>query len=641
MKTARMTIILITLAAAFIMTSCGGGGGVYSNNPQTPAATAGMDGFQLINGESGAPQLGAASPAVQSNGMKSVTRVSSTADAAVGAMAAGKPADSKIIMVDAVVEFDYSTNDVKLALTFPNGIPGADGAPGNSCNVRQAGNGNVKDNGNNKVKPQKFIFTIYKKDGSIFRGMTNGNQLDVENDTGKTDDELDSYDALDVPRVRGTVQVSGNTITLMFKDTAGILNGTLDDLNYMRIVSRNELCISGKYKIKFDSVTQNTMTTNTQPPQGASGGVSYTSWYVPEKAFDGDYHSWWAGAPGLASWNLYYGFAAPQRIDTLAINFWGVDYVPATVNVWTSVDGYHWIRAGRMAQGSSKPSIQINATVQYVWIQMIGTPTIGYVIIREVEWTPFVNHLGAYAAPGANDDYYFPSNMFDGNVNTQWAGKVGAAAWDVYYHFKAPRSIGQFTVMLFNINYRSPEMTLLVSNDGVNWDNLGPLGPGASPSLFVGAREVSYVWLQMRGAPASGFPVIGEITMDYPLGASGGPNENAVPWPASNAFDSNMNTWWVGKQLQTEWNLFYKYNAPTALSTITINYYSVKHAPVTTNLFTSSDGTKWTQAATFPAGATPQVTLNASVKYLRFQMLGTPAVGYPLVKDIRLATSAI
>lgn len=378
------------------------------------------------------------------------------------------------------------------------------------------------------------------------------------------------------------------------------------------------------------------------PPLGASGGPSVNDYYVPAKAFDGIYSSWWAGKLKAKKWELFYGFQNAHNLTSLDLNFYSIDYLPKKTTVYTSLDGIHWTKQAKIKNNKSNgkgkkndvsTKITLNVTAKYIRILMKGNPKSGFPIIRDIAWTPFVEKLGAYAAPGANDNYYFASNMFDGNLAKQWAGAAGVTEWNIYYHFAKPRMLGQFTVQLPNVNFRVPQMTLMVSEDGENWTAVGDLKQTYPPSLFVG-REASYFRLQMVGAPASTYPVINEITFDLPVGAAGGPNEKEGVWTPANAFDGNLNTWWVGKNLAGAWDLFYSFAAPKPVNTVTIHFYAASHAAGTTELLTSIDGIDWTSAGTFPTGKDQAITLGKSAKFIHFKMAGNPLVGYPLVKDI-------
>lgn len=368
------------------------------------------------------------------------------------------------------------------------------------------------------------------------------------------------------------------------------------------------------------------------PPPGASGSPNLNDYYAPAKAFDGNYKTWWAGKIKARRWNLFYGFQASHYIEKVNVNFYGLDYVPKMLVVLTSADGVTWNVAAKVRRTKFSADIAINRETRFLWFRMWGNPKTGFPLVRDIAWTPFVEKPGAYAAPGADDNWYYASNAVDGDMVSQWAGQPGAGSWDWYYNFTAPRMIGTFTVNVFNVNYVMP-MTLLISDDGVNWTTVGDLA-AYPPQIFVG-KAARYVWLQMRGAPVSGYPVIQEITFDFPAGASGGPSEKPDYWKPANAFDGSLNTWWVGKIGAAEWDLFYASGTPINLGTVTIQFYFASHAPAATELLTSDDGVNWTSAGTFTPGLASQtLAVNRTAKIMRFRMAGTPLVGYPLVKDI-------
>jgi hypothetical protein len=372
------------------------------------------------------------------------------------------------------------------------------------------------------------------------------------------------------------------------------------------------------------------------PPAGASGGPSVNDYYVPANAFDGNYKSWWAGKVDAKKWDLFYGFEATHYLDSLNLNFYGSDYIPGKVYIYVSADGRNWERVAKLKDKKKEPfnpDVVVSRNVRYIWIRMQGNPRSGFPLVRDIGWMPYAERVGAYAAPGSDDNWYFASNMFDGNAETLWAGEPAAGEWNVYYGFSESRFIGVVAVDLFSVNHRPADMELFVSADGEAWESLGSFGSVWPPAKFAG-RQAKYFKITMTGNPPSGYPVVREITYDLPAGAFSAPDENPVSWPAANAFDGNLNTWWVGRQQAGAWDVYYGFAAPAAVGTITVNFYSVNHMPRAMELYTSSDGIVWTHAGAFPAGATPTLALNSTVKYLRFSMQGNPIVGYPLVRDI-------
>jgi hypothetical protein len=372
------------------------------------------------------------------------------------------------------------------------------------------------------------------------------------------------------------------------------------------------------------------------PAQGASGNNTINAYYKPDNAFDGDMNTWWVGAVGAGAWDLYYGFPDVRVMDSLNITFYGATYVPSSVVLKVSTDGCNWTDLGAMSAGV-KPAINVKRSVRYLWVEMAGNPATNYPLIRDIDWVEPQDNLYASGGPGANEAYYFPSNAFDGDMNTWWAGQVGAGSWDIYYMFDSPRMISMVSAVLFNINYRPTSMKLYVSDDGQYWMEVGEMEPGATPHQFVN-WTTQYIRIQMTGNPPSNFPLIKDISFDMLPGASSGDSINSYYKP-DNAFDGNMNTWWTGAQNQYAWDLFYEYATSTAtawLDTITINYYSASHAPSATALYTSLDGVNWTKQGDFPAGATPSLTRGFSVKYIWLRMSGVPSIGYPLIKDVTL-----
>jgi len=373
------------------------------------------------------------------------------------------------------------------------------------------------------------------------------------------------------------------------------------------------------------------------PPQGASANNTINAYYKPANAFDGDMNTWWVGAVGAGSWDLYYGFPNVRAMDSLNVTFYGATYVPTQVKLKVSTDGCNWTDLGAMSAGV-KPSIAVGQSVRYLWVEMTGNPGTNYPLVRDIDWVQPQDNLYASGGPGANEAYYFPSKAFDGDLNTWWAGQVGAGAWDIYYMFDTPRIVQMVTAELFNINYHPTSMKLHISNDGQNWTNLGEMEPGASPHQFVG-RTTQYIWIEMDGNPPSNFPLIKDVSFDIPTGASSGDSINTFYKPA-NAFDANPNTWWTGAQGQTEWDLVYQYASATFITSIDVSYYAATHAPASTVLYTSTDGDTWINQGTLPAGASPSMSVGASAKYIRLHLSGTPAIGYPLIKDVTLATGA-
>lgn len=369
------------------------------------------------------------------------------------------------------------------------------------------------------------------------------------------------------------------------------------------------------------------------PDAGASGGPSYNAYYVPENAFDGNYRSWWVGQSGAGAWELYYGFKTNIQFSSISVNFYSAQHQPAVTTIYVSPNGKNWKEAGVITAGGST-TIQTKKSGMYLRLSMSGSPAVGYPLIREVDWTPVLESLGAYAAPGYNDNYYFASNAVDGDPNTWWTGALNAGAWDFYYGFKEPTVLGTFQVTLYNASYRPASMKLLVSSDGLTWQDLGELPAGAAPFVYVD-QAVSFFRIQMTGNPQTGYPLIKDIAFANPPGAFGGPNYNEFYVPA-NAFDGSLATWWTGQQGAAHWELFYNYAAARTVNTVTINYYSINHAPAAAALYTSADGSTWTEAGTFAHTAAPTLTVGAAVKNIRIVFDGAPLTGYPLVKDISI-----
>ena len=373
------------------------------------------------------------------------------------------------------------------------------------------------------------------------------------------------------------------------------------------------------------------------PPEGASGGPDMNSYYIPSKAFDGDYRSWWAGKTGAKKWDLYYAFQQSHHLDFINVNFYGPDYIPDKLDVYVSADGVQWDRVAHLINHKKQPLdpfVAIGREVRFIWIDMQGNPKIGFPLVRDIEWQPIAERVGAYATPGQNDNWYFASNAFDADPETLWAGLQGAGEWTMFYGFPQARFIGVVAVDIFSVNHRPADMELFTSNDGKEWTSHGSFGSVWPPKKFAG-EVCKYFKIVMTGNPPSGFPVIRTITYNLPAGAFAKPNENSY-YAAANAFDGVPNTWWVGLKMAGAWDLYYGFESPRAVGIVTVNYYSVNHMPASTELFTSNDGVTWSSAGMMPTGASPSLALNASVKYLRFSMKGNPYVGYPLVKDVAI-----
>lgn len=369
------------------------------------------------------------------------------------------------------------------------------------------------------------------------------------------------------------------------------------------------------------------------PVLGASGGPSYNDYYVPEKAFDGNYRSWWVGESGAGTWELYYGFKTSIEFTSISVNFFDADHQPAVTTVYVSPNGKTWKEIGTLTPGGPR-TINTLKTGMFLRLSMSGSPAVGYPLVRDVDWTPVVENIGAYAAPGYNDDFYFASNALDSEPNSWWVGAINAGEWDFYYGFKEPTMLGAFQVYLYDPTYRPTSMKLLVSNDGITWQDLGELPAGSTPFVYV-TEVVSYFRIQMSGNPQSGYPLIKTIKFGNSPGAVAGPNFNDFYVPA-NAFDGNPATWWAGQQGAAQWEMYYSLPAIKTLNTVTINFYSMNHTPATAALYTSVDGVNWTPAGTAAATLSTTLTVGADAKFVHIVFDGTPVVGYPLVTDITM-----
>jgi hypothetical protein len=373
----------------------------------------------------------------------------------------------------------------------------------------------------------------------------------------------------------------------------------------------------------------------TVPPLGASGGPDVNTYYVPSKAFDGEYNTWWAGEVKAGAWELVYGFQQVRTLTRLHLNFYSEDYLPRHIWILTSMDGLNWTKQARVQWNKYTADVTLNnVPCRYVRFYMRGNPKSGFPLVRDINWFPQVERKGSFAEPSVNENYYFPTNMFDNRTDTWWAGLPNAGAWQVYYFIKEPKLLGDMTMDFFNVNYRPQKMTLFITNDGETWEEVGAFSNYVwPPRLFVG-RSALGIKLEMSGNPASTFPLVRDINFAFHAGAYAAPNENNVSWPAPNAFDGNPNTWWVGKQQAGSWNVFYGFTQPTAVGSVTLSMYSTNHRPQSVELFISNDGETWTSAGLFPPGAAPTLAVNATTSFLRISMQGNPAVGYPIIKDI-------
>jgi hypothetical protein len=383
------------------------------------------------------------------------------------------------------------------------------------------------------------------------------------------------------------------------------------------------------------------------PPLGASGGPDMNTYYVSDKAFDGDYKSWWAGLQNYGRWDLYYRFPASQFMSDLFINFFSTAHLPATVNVYWSNDGVNWTLAGAMPPLNAKPHMALNQTVTFLWFEMIGNPSIGYPLIRDVDWLPVTESKAATGGlgfgPSQNPDWYFPSNAFDNDMNSWWAGQSGAGTWDIYYHFNNPQQIvGPVTIYYYSTNHKPTTTTVYYSNDGVAWTAGEPASaPGATATVVV-ARKANYIRLAMTGNPAAGFPLVKDMTWAVPEGASGGVSFNAFYAP-SKAFDADPLTQWAGRPNDGKWYLFYGYPAPHAFTNIKIWFFAANYVPSTqVNVYYSNDGKTWTLSGAMPAfaldpiaGAPSAVSstlaMNVNAKFVCLELLGNPAITFPII----------
>lgn len=245
-------------------------------------------------------------------------------------------------------------------------------------------------------------------------------------------------------------------------------------------------------------------------------------------------------------------------------------------------------------------------------------------------------------APGASADsaynvWYAPSKAFDGDYKSWWVGSTSATSWNLYYAFPAAQKMDKISVNYYGPTYVPATTTLWTSLDGFHWTKTATLPAGNSkPSVAVN-KTVAYIWFQMAGTPAIGYPLIRDVDW-MPIannyGANAEPGSDDDWYFPSNAFDNNPNTWWVGKTGAPAWDIYYGYRQPTALNTITVNYYNEKYAPATTTLSISSDGVNWTTLASKPASPTVAFTVGATTQYIRVNMQGASVIGMPLVKDV-------
>ena len=383
------------------------------------------------------------------------------------------------------------------------------------------------------------------------------------------------------------------------------------------------------------------------PPPGASGGPDINGFYVNAKAFDGNYNSWWVGTVGTDRWDLYYGFSQSWHMDDIFINFYNANYVPTTINIYYSDDGATWNLGGTMPPGDDKPTLNINVDLKYIWIEMLGTPAVTYPLIRDIDWLPVFESEtstgGLNFGPSNNPDLYYPSNVFDGDLNTWWVGKLSNGTWDIYYNFGTEKILSEFTVYWYSINHQPPTSTLYYSDDGITWNQAGDFiwGPTSAATL---ARKATYIRVNMNGNPTTNFPLIRDSARGTPIGASGGFPINSSYTPAK-AFDADPNTIWAGRVGDGTWSLFYGYAAPHNFTNVKVWFYANPYVPTTTEVFTSNNGEDWTSQGTMPATVSDPLpgfpnavstTLNLgglNANYICYYMEGDP-VNNLIVHDI-------
>ena len=360
--------------------------------------------------------------------------------------------------------------------------------------------------------------------------------------------------------------------------------------------------------------------------------------YPPDNLVDGNLNSWWIGTPDTMNWIIVYHLPQEQAMFAVTAHFYSINYVPPDMMLQVSDDGVNWTNAGSFGPGANTAPFDMTAfsgqSAKYIRIVMSGNPPSTFPLIQDIT----VGAPQGAVSPDSINTTYHAGNAFDGNMNSWWVGKQNNDTWELLYGLPATRHVEMLTASFYNINYIPGAVTLHASQDGVTWITIDDLGPGANASPMTMSarigRDIRYLRLEMAGNPASTYPLIRDISLDLPQGGSSGDSKNTT-YHAGNAFDGNMNSWWVGDQNKNEWALYYGFTAPTAVDTVTVNYYGDAYAPQATGLYMSDDGETWTHAGTFPAGATPQLSVGQTTTYLKFIMAGAPQIGVPLIKDIQ------
>ena len=130
-----------------------------------------------------------------------------------------------------------------------------------------------------------------------------------------------------------------------------------------------------------------------------------------------------------------------------------------------------------------------------------------YPLIKDVSWD-------FESGPVSGDcfsSFYKAANAFDNQPNTWWVGRRGAGAWNLFYAFAQPESLGTLRIQFYAASHAPASTEVLTSDDGINWNSAGTAPSGGEAVLPVN-RTTRFLRFSMRGNPAVGYPLVKDIS---------------------------------------------------------------------------------------------------------------------------------
>ena len=248
-----------------------------------------------------------------------------------------------------------------------------------------------------------------------------------------------------------------------------------------------------------------------------------------------------------------------------------------------------------------------------------------------------------------------PSAALDGNPATYWAGDPGKDAWVLVFDQGRKAKLNTITVQYFSLRYIAKTTTVLISDDGQSWTEVGVLPVAESATLEV-KRETRYLKFDMKEKSQDKQPAIREVkfalgdgsgqdsvspapsTRAAKITVSGGPNFPGNQGPSA-ALDGNPATYWAGDPGKDAWQLVFDQGRKVALNAITVQYFSLRYIAKTTIALISDDGQSWTEVGVLPLAENASLEVKRETRFLKLDMKEKSQDKQPAIREVKFTVS--